>query len=272
MSVQRSLATLILSLLPAGLVLAADQPRALTPEEVKKLVDQLGTADAEVAKKLQAQLIELGPQALPPLRAAAFTSSAEPARRRAGDLIERIARDAQKKLEGRLAKINAKGAVVYRLTDDSLARVFPAYLVFAVRFPMYPVAVRPKAPLKAQNLFIMDKEGQMDHVTNMKELRTFCIDHILGKVLKGSEAKNPARACLAMAQELVQDGYFKFSVPDEAVKIGQAATGVRVTARSLITPEKGNKGFIQIQLDFGLTGDLEALAMERTITTGQRPK
>jgi hypothetical protein len=256
---------------PPQLARGADQVRALTPDEVKKLVDGLGAASADVVGKVKKQLVELGPQAVAPVRAAAFTSNAEPVRRLASQIIEEIAKEAQKKLLIQLAKVKAQDAKVYRITDDALARVFPAHLVFAVRFPMYPVAVRPRAPLLARNLFIVDKEGQMDQVSDFKGINTFYTDNIR-KVLTGKEVVNPARAWLVLAQELVQDGYFKFSIPGDAIRIGQAATGVRVIARAVIKEEKGNKGYLQVKLDFGLTGDLDTLAFEKEVTTGERPK
>jgi hypothetical protein len=273
MGTRATVTVLVLGLWLTGGISArgAEQPRALTPDEIKRRVNQLGAASTELVKKVKEQLIEIGSPALAPLRAAAFTSDVEPLRRGANEVIAQIGNNAQKKLEAQLAKVNATGAKVYRITGEALARVFPSHLFFAVRFPMYPMAVRPRAPLVAQNLFIVDREGQMEHVTDFKGINTFFTENI-GKVLKGNDGKNPAKAWLALGQELIQDGYFTFTVPDEEIKIGRAAVGPRIIARAVVKPEKRNGGFLQIRLDFGLTGDLDTLAYSKEITTGERPK
>ena len=67
-----------------------------------------------------------------------------------------------------------------------------------------------------------------------------------------------------MGQELVQDGYYKFSIPSDGIKIGQAATGVKIVARAVVKAEKGNEGFLQVRLEYGLTGDLDKVARKHT--------
>jgi hypothetical protein len=236
-------------------------------EQIQQLVGQLGSANGPVADKAGKRLAEIGMPALAAVRQAAFQDKDKRQRRQAEEVVQQIVRKTQAALEKRLGK-RTKSAVIYPLTNDALARVFPAFLVYAVR---YPLTVRPPAPLKAQNLFIVDADGQMDDVTDFKGLEDFFRANV-GQGLRKAAVKDAAVAWLALSQELVQDGFFKFSVPDDAVKVGRARAGLQAVARAVVRPERGNQGYIQVTITFDMTGQLDSITEEKKIRTGTRPK
>jgi hypothetical protein len=258
---------LILSLLAftAKGAQAAEEKAKATPEQIKKLVDELGAASKDAADRARKRLAEIGPAALSALRKA-VAGNKDPAPARA--VVVLITRQEQKKLEEQLARRKSTRAIVYPVADASVARVFPAYLVLAVRFPLYPLAVQPRAPLKSQNLFIVDKDGQMDHVTDFKGMEDFFRANI-GTVVKESQAREAARAWLSMSAELAQDGYFKFI---NTVKVGPAKTGLKAIAKATVKPEMGNKGFIEVTMTFEIDGALGEISEKKNLLAGIRPK
>lgn len=260
-----------------GLVFAAvtvlwarGSPKSGVAEDIRTLVKQLGGAGKSDPAQARRRLIEIGPAALAALREAAARRD-DPMGKAARGIIEEIARQVQKRLETRLAKIKARSAIVYPIRDRALARVFPANLFFAVRFPQYPVLVRARAPLRPQNIFVVDRDGQLDHVYDFHGLEEFFRQNV-GRIFKESAAKNAARAWLALSSALIQDGYYQFAVPVEELKVGPAATGVRARGKAVIKPEKGNGGYIEVALSFDLDGTLEEVREVKKPIKGKRPK
>jgi hypothetical protein len=247
---------------------AKEQPSAA---EIKKLVGQLAGADKGRAARAGNRLVKLGPAALAALRDAIARNPKGRLGKAAGDMVGRIARKAEQALRDQLAKLKARRAVVRRLTADSLARNFPAHLVFSVRFPLYPTAVRPPAPLKSRNLFFVDAAGEPEQVINFKELEAFFRANV-GAARNKQRAQDAARAWLWMTQELSQDGFLQFSIPPGAVKVGPELTSLKAVGRATVKPEKGNKGYIEVTITFDMTGMLEDVKEKKEITTGKRPK
>jgi hypothetical protein len=254
-----------------GTARAADDKGKATPEDLARLVAQLGAADKEERARAEKRLLEIGPAGLAALREAIARGENEPVAKAARGVVEQIGQKVQKSLENRLAQLKARGAVVGRITDDAVARAFPAHLIFAVRFPQYPAPVRPPAPLRAQNLFLVDRDGQMEHLFDFKGLEAF-FRETLAKVLKEKEAETAARAWLRMSQELMQDGFLTFEIRGDGVKVAPALSGLRATARAVVKPEAGNKGHLQVMMWFGLTGDLERVQEDQEIVRGKRPR
>jgi hypothetical protein len=242
-----------------------------TPEEIKKLVEQLGAASKDDRTRAEKRLVKIGPAALAALRETIFHTKDKALAQAARGVVERIGAGVHKELEGLLARRKAKGYTLARIKEEAVARTFPAHLAFVVRFRQYPAAVRPPAPLKVQNLFMVGKDGEPEQVTDFKSLHTFFREN-LGKVLEEDEARHAARAWLRLVQEFYQDGYFKFSIPADGLKAGPAKTGVQAGGRAVVKPERGNKGAIRVTLRFGLTGELEAVDQEQDVLKGQRPR
>jgi hypothetical protein len=260
----------VLFLSQGGAVRAAEEKA--TPEEVKHLVDQLGAASKESAARAKKRLGEIGPAALAALREAIARNRNNAAGKAAQAVVEEIGRQAQQTLAARLARVKVKGAILSRVTEEALAEVFPSHLFLAVRFPQYPVAVRPRPPLKTHNLFIVDKDGQMEHVTDFKGLEAFWREHI-GRVLKEERARQSVRGWLALAQQFMQDGFYEFSIPEGDLKAAEVSTGIRAVGKAVIKPVNGNKGVIEVTITYAIDGFLDqVIENKKDIVIGKRPK
>jgi len=270
MNTLRTRAALILSLLtlaPAN-VWAAEEKAKPTSEEIKKLVNDLGSANKDDVSRAKKRLAAIGPAALAAVRQAVAREGQAPAKGAQG-VVEQIARQEQKKLEDQLARRKNKNAIVYPVADQSVGQTFPSHVILAVRFPLYPVAIRPRAPLHSQNLFIVDKDGQQEQVTDFKGMEDFFRANT-GTVINASKARQVVRAWLAMSQELSQDGYFTF---EKTVQAGPSKFGLKATGKATVKPEMGNKGSIEVTITFDIDGMLgEIKEDKKQFRTGKRPK
>jgi hypothetical protein len=162
-------------------------------------------------------------------------------------------------------KVNNAGAMFTRIDDDGLAMAFPAYQFYAVIFRQFPIARRPPEPLRNQNLYIATK-GDTLHITDTKELERF-FKGKLSPVKEEYTAKNAARAWLALSQQLKQDGFYRFAIPDEFLKWDpkdrQASGKAEV--------KRGGNGDISVTLSFDEDGNLARVAEEVKIRPGPRP-
>ena len=55
----------------------------------------------------------------------------------------------------------------------TMERMFPGRLFFSVIFRQHPVARLAPEPLKSQNVFVVSKDGGVEHLTSSKELEKF---------------------------------------------------------------------------------------------------
>jgi hypothetical protein len=91
-------------------------------------------------------------------------------------------------------------------------------------------------------------------------------------VLEEDEARIAASAWLRLVQEFMQDGYYKFSIPANELKVGPGKTGLVASGKAVVKPENGNKGEIRATLRFGMTGELEGVDDEKDVVKGKRPR
>jgi hypothetical protein len=253
-------------------VAAADQPQEpASAQEIDKLVGQLGEPNSKETSQAKKRLAAIGMRALPALRRASFQDTNKPQRAQAEAVIKQITEQARQALITRLGKRN-KAAVIAQVTDPEVARAFPEFLAFAVRYPLYPVAVRPPAPLKQRNLFLVDRDGQMDYLFDFQGLNDFFREHIGKQGLKKETVKMAIHAWLAMSQEFSQDGFLTFTITGKDIQVGTGAAGLKGTGRAVIKPAMGNKGFIEVTMLFGLTGELDGIKENKRIIMGIRPK
>jgi hypothetical protein len=175
---------------------------------------------------------------------------------------------AKKLVEARLAELKATRAVVTPVTDAEIAQTFPGWVFVAVRFPLWPVAVRPPAPLKSQNLFAV-KDGKPEHLTDSKGLEAFFKSR-LGPVKTAARAITVTRAWLRLAQEFIQDGFYTFTIADSG-KVSEDK-GISVFGQALVKPERGNKGELDANLVFDADGSLRAVHETNKVVPGIRPR
>jgi hypothetical protein len=154
------------------------------------------------------------------------------------------------------------------VTGEALTKAFPDHSFFAAVFRQYPVAVRAPEPLKSQNVLIVPNDGQLIHLTDIKGLETFFKDNL--KPVKDDDAARQAvQGWLALSQTFTQDGFFKFSVPQDGLKVA-AEKGERKASGKFVVVQ-GGKGDLTATLVFGEDGKLAKVSEEDTIKPGVRP-
>jgi hypothetical protein len=75
-----------------------------------------------------------------------------------------------------------------------------------------------------------------------------------------------------LAEEFQQDGFFEFSVPEDAVHVTPTRTGgLEATGKAVVTPQGGNTGEIVAALTFDAAGKLVTVSEVPKVRPGIRP-
>jgi hypothetical protein len=157
------------------------------------------------------------------------------------------------------------------LKDDSLARLFPDFAFWWLNFRMYPVAMMPPEPLKAHNIFVIDRKGNVQDLTRQEELQAWFREH-LPPIKDEAAAKMAVRAWLACTQLLVTDGFYKFSLAEDSLNAEKAGGGLKATGRLEAGAGGGpNSGTVSVTLPFDAAGKLGTINQEAKLRPGPRP-
>lgn len=165
----------------------------------------------------------------------------------------------------------AERGQIIPITDAAVARTFPGDLFYVLRFRQYPVAIEPPEPLRTNNLFVVKADGSVEHLRD-----TGALEHLfrvaLPAVRTEAQAKEAVKVWLRLGQEFHQDGFFQFSIPDDAVTIVAAARGgYQVTGKAIVNPQGGNAGKIAASLTFDAAGRLAKASETVNLKRGIRP-
>lgn len=174
---------------------------------------------------------------------------------------------AEQALQTKLKELNApNGLRTSRAEAEVLDRVFPKFLFFAGRLPQYPIGLVPPegSKIQIQNLFIIGKDGKVQHLTDTKGLEAFFKDS-LPAAKNEAALKDAARAWLALSPEFRQDGFFKFKLMDDSTKVD----GQKASAQVVVM--QGGNGSITATLTFDQGGKLSQVVEEVKIRQGPRP-
>ncbi len=165
----------------------------------------------------------------------------------------------------------AQRGQVISIKDEPLTRALPGYSFYVLRFRQFPVAVAPPNPLKANNLFSVKPDGSVERIADAGALKSF-FRAVLPPVRTEAEAKDAAKAWLRLAEELHQDGFFQFSIPDNSIRVTRATNGgLQVSGKAAVTPQGGNTGAISASLTFDRAGTLAEASESAQIHPGIRP-
>jgi hypothetical protein len=176
---------------------------------------------------------------------------------------------AQKRVQEELATLKGADGKVQYVEGDVLGRVFPEYLFFSVLYRQFPVAVLPPPPLKGSNVFAVPKgEGKIRLLTDTKELESFFRD-ALKPVHGADQAKDVARAWLQLSPIFLQDGYYKFSLMDESIRVAEEKTGMKASGKVVVMA--GGSGTIDATVTFDDAGKLAAVDQVVKVRRGPRP-
>jgi hypothetical protein len=173
---------------------------------------------------------------------------------------------AHKAIVDKFPVLKKDGAPPFSFLDNAaLERTFSGRLFISVIYRMHPVAVLAPTPLKSQNVFVVAKDGGVEHFTTSKKLEKFFRSD-LGPVKSDDQAKDAVRAWLTLSQQFVQDGFFQFTIPDKEIS-GDAR---KMTGKAVVEPKGGNKGYLAVTLTFE-DGKLAKVQEENQVKVGVRP-
>ena len=153
-----------------------------------------------------------------------------------------------------------------RFVDARLAKLFQKHLIYLVRFRQSIVARMLPEPLVANNIFAVDKEGKVRHITDADGLKGLFKDG-LPPINNESAAKEALFAWLRIAEELVQDGKYQFTIPVDAITTTKTDDGITVTGKAVVKAVSANQGELTVTLVF-VHGELTDYKQSNTL----RPK
>jgi hypothetical protein len=178
---------------------------------------------------------------------------------------------AEKQLGEYLAEHKITGGQVVSLAAPPLAKNFPDYEFFAVRFRIYPVARKLPEGMKPSNIFAVSKDGKVRHLKDEKALEGFF--RADGPAAKTNEdASSVVQAWLSLSPDFIQDGFYKFEVSKE---VGITRDDVEpkrlLSAQGRVIVVCGGKGDINATLKFAKDGKIDSVSDDRKVRPGPRP-
>lgn len=178
------------------------------------------------------------------------------------------AEKAKEALDAHIKKINASGGSVVWIGEEALTKTFPKHQFFALRFRIYPVAKQLPEGMKPSNLFVVMGD-KVEQIKDAKELEAFFKANA-PQVTTNDQAIKILHSWLALGQEFVQDGFYKFKL--EPTFAGTAPQGVAPgTIKGTATVMAGGNGEIAATLELDKAGKVIAGKQEEKIKQGPRP-
>jgi hypothetical protein len=171
-------------------------------------------------------------------------------------------------LEASLARIpGAQRGRISERADIPIERVFPSRHFYVVRFRSYPI--KPPEPMDANNLFVVTQDGKVERIEDAKSLEAV-LRSAATPITTESLAKEAVRASLILAQELPQDGYLRFSIPEEGLSL-KSEKGKRIASGKAVVTE-GGTGQVRVDLTFDASGRLLSVKVTDEVKpSGPRP-
>jgi hypothetical protein len=175
---------------------------------------------------------------------------------------------AQKVVQDDLDRLKAAGFVMQQVKDEAVERAFPKYHFFGVFFRQYPVARLTPEGLNSSNLYAVGPDSKAQLLKEEKQLEDF-FKAALSPAKTDDAAKDAARAYVRLAEELHQDGFFKFAPQDDSTKVEQGESGKTASARAVVMA--GGNGELGATLTFNDAGKLTKIVENVKIKEGPRP-
>jgi hypothetical protein len=164
----------------------------------------------------------------------------------------------------------SEGGRIIPVADTFVSQAFPTESFFVLTYPQYPVARALPESLKYNNLVVVKSDGKVELLSDINALEAFYRSD-LAPVENGTEAKTAVKTWLRLTQEFYQDGFFQFSIPDRSLSLTSGRTGIKVSGKTVVIPNGGNKGEIIASLIFDQTGRLAKVLEKANVVAGPRP-
>jgi hypothetical protein len=176
---------------------------------------------------------------------------------------------AEKAVKAELEKLKGSYGTLTRIKSAALARAMPGHVFFGVLYKQFPVGRMPPMGLKPSNLFVYGPEGKVHIITDNKKLTQFFKDRVVAGT-DDDRIKDATRAWLRAAEELVQDGFYRFQIQDDDTKVAKTKGGKIAIGKSVAM--KGGSGFISARLSFNAKGKLTNVSQDTKVNRGPRPR
>lgn len=180
---------------------------------------------------------------------------------------------AREALQKKLAEWKVAKAEPAIIQDENLRKGF-THTFFVLNFPKYPVARLPAEPLKSNNLFAVDGDGKVEHLTDAAALSKF-FQANQQPLMAADFPVIYLKSWLRLSQEFQQDGYYKFEIPKDSIKTVSTddvpASHIKVSGKAVVDPKGGDKGEISVTMEFK-KGKLSEIKEEVKLTPGMRPR
>jgi hypothetical protein len=188
------------------------------------------------------------------------------------DKREEEAKQCLKQVKEELSRLKGDRAKVEAVTKAPLDRVFPNTTFCSVLFRRYPVAIAPPESLTPSSLFAVPHaaDDKPHAVTNTDRLEEY-FKSKSRPIRNTDDAKDVLRAWLELAQVFEQDGYYKFEVLEDSLKVTTAADDERKASGRVIVTAGGN-GEITATLTFDASGKLTKVEHSAKLKPGPRPR
>jgi hypothetical protein len=147
----------------------------------------------------------------------------------------------------------ASAATVAPVDDEALRHILGAERFFIVRFEGASHAPIPPAPLRLANLIWVQPNGTVKRLEDPAMLRVIFTEKI-APVRSESEARDVMKAYLRLAEEFVQDGFYKFVVAERSISVNREQDHLVATGRAEVA-ERGSGG-VSATLIFDASGKL----------------
>jgi hypothetical protein len=175
---------------------------------------------------------------------------------------------AQKAVNDDLDRLKAAGFTMQQVKDEAVGRAFPRVVFFGVFFRQFPVARLTPEGMNSANLYAVGPDAKPQLLKEAKQLENFFKAN-LSSTKTDDAAKDAARAYVRLAEELHQDGFFKFALQDDSTKVELGKDGKTATARTVVMA--GGNGELGAALTFDDAGKLIKTIEKVKIKEGPRP-
>jgi hypothetical protein len=176
---------------------------------------------------------------------------------------------AEKALKAHLKKIKAKDAEVNPVKYEAIQRSLPGHHFFGVLFRQHPVPRMPPKGFKPSNVCVVKPDGNLEFFTSARELEKF-FKMRLPPAKTDAQYKDAVRSWLRVAQELYQDGFYKFTLMDEATSVIPIKAGKIVTGKVVVMA--GGNGVLSARIIFNKAGKITKVSEDSKIVQGVRPE
>lgn len=184
-------------------------------------------------------------------------------------------KSAEEKVKEYLGKINGAERGVLTHIKDEPAKAFPKFSFASLVFRQFPVARQVPEPLKENNILVVPSgDARIALIGDIKQLEKFFKEHA-AKETDFKQGRNPPilHAWLRLAQELSQDGFYKFKAPSGIVVSDMPSGTDKLSiykGKVEVEQAGGNKGDISVTMEFK-NGVLEKIEHKNNLMPGPRP-